>query len=727
MRVGHCIFPAWILVYVISWILLGVFPALILPRRMALSNATDSLPPMGNRADNVFWFLQISDLHLTSTEETNRTTDLEAFLTSVQNQIAPEVVLVTGDIIDSKTTELTSYLDTEAWKGYHDALVRSGALDPAHPCKYVLDVPGNHDGFGQPWNVDEPTLFMQYGSCGPLLSHGASVAATPLTHSHLVRKSYGTYGFLGVDTTSHPGPIMPINDDGNVLPQTMSEVQDFLGGGPYNGSVIFQHHPLTSMNLYTWNFYTTTVTPSGQVNALLDGHAHYPPGMYGHAGSTLELELGDWKTNRWYRLAAFDHDLFSFTDAQYAKDPVVILITNPKDARFLTAREPLHRLAQSTHVRALVFPTPAPGAPPVRIDQVTVTLDEQAPTLMRYASGTLGPMYVAPWAPAGLDAARGTHTVTVTAHYTRLVAGAPTETVTASQTFTLDGISVSGPFAWSRIELAVSSYAFWVSMLVSFGLYFLLFLLLLPKLALCHAHRQPRHRSAALAALGLAPTATWADLPPSQSLLCFCLTHPGGVDTPTTTGTATTANIAPEVLTTPRHHVVVSAPDMPPPPPPRAAAWRRFRALVARVLAWVRAALHPVDGAAFSWGAYLPDGYLRDGMSTQLFNPIYSLGFGGFLISVAHLTRLLMAIRLRGLNRAAQVDGGAVRVVPAGGEDGGKKPKGKEGPGVVVAELAGQEASGMGLFRPTRDTAFSPPACCCLGCGECSCGAWTQV
>ena len=141
--------------------------------------------------------------------------------------------------------------------------------------------------------------------------------------------------------------------------------------------------------------------------AYLCGHLHTLGGLFprmyarptqGH----LELEAGDWKENRryqrvycqcWssfllfvnilychlitffiaplihassvskfivylivqlvrrYRIVAVDHDIFSFVDAQFGALPV-ILITNPKDARFqASGREAFERTANSTHIR----------------------------------------------------------------------------------------------------------------------------------------------------------------------------------------------------------------------------------------------------------------------------------------------------------------------------------------------------------------------------------------
>jgi hypothetical protein len=53
-----------------------------------------------------------------------------------------------------------------------------------------------------------------------------------------------------------------------------------------------------------------------------------------------------------YRILAVDHDLLSFTDVKYGEWPVV-LITNPKDAQFISPKEPTNRIINSTHIRLL--------------------------------------------------------------------------------------------------------------------------------------------------------------------------------------------------------------------------------------------------------------------------------------------------------------------------------------------------------------------------------------
>uniref|UniRef100_A0A1Y1LQI4 TMEM62 Ig-like domain-containing protein n=2 Tax=Photinus pyralis TaxID=7054 RepID=A0A1Y1LQI4_PHOPY len=103
----------------------------------------------------------------------------------------------------------------------------------------------------------------------------------------------------------------------------------------------------------------------------------------------LELELGDWKDNRMYRLLAVDHGMLSFIDVKHQQWPVV-LITNPKDALFLMPRkENFEIVTESTHVRLLAFS-------PVPIKTVKIQIDNEAWVVCRHVEG---PLYVAPWSP----------------------------------------------------------------------------------------------------------------------------------------------------------------------------------------------------------------------------------------------------------------------------------------------------------------------------------------
>lgn len=51
-----------------------------------------------------------------------------------------------------------------------------------------------------------------------------------------------------------------------------------------------------------------------------------------------------------FRILTIDGGLLSFEDYQYGQS-IYAVITNPKAAKFVTSREPFHRLIESTHIR----------------------------------------------------------------------------------------------------------------------------------------------------------------------------------------------------------------------------------------------------------------------------------------------------------------------------------------------------------------------------------------
>ena len=122
---------------------------------------------------------------------------------------------------------------------------------------------------------------------------------------------------------------------------------------------------------------------------------------------------------------AFDHDLFSFLDVSVGEWPI-ILVTNPKDAHFLApSREPVQRMANSSHVRMLVFS-------PVKIVSVELEIDGQKHLMPVAVNG--GPLYVSPWKPSNYEI--GLHTLKVVA------VDSSGDSVTYTHPFSLDGSSL---------------------------------------------------------------------------------------------------------------------------------------------------------------------------------------------------------------------------------------------------------------------------------------------
>lgn len=97
---------------------------------------------------NLWWFVQLSDIHVSKFQDPKRPEDLAKFCQHHLPKIAPELFIVTGDLTDAKyKNQRGSTQFIEEWKRYEEVITLCQKYN--NNVKW-LDVRGNHDAFNVP-------------------------------------------------------------------------------------------------------------------------------------------------------------------------------------------------------------------------------------------------------------------------------------------------------------------------------------------------------------------------------------------------------------------------------------------------------------------------------------------------------------------------------------------------------------------------------------------------
>ncbi|CAF0776147.1 unnamed protein product [Adineta steineri] len=329
---------------------------------------------LGSSGKHLFHFVHVTDIHVTHFGNADRMEQFEQFCNQIiKSMIKPQVTVVSGDLVHNRDHTFGSAQYKEEWNIYKNILMRTNVTQHTQ----WLDMRGNHDAFNDPNPESDQSFYRIYSNQGPL--HKGSYQYTIKTNDN------DTYSFVGLDMCPRPGAGRPFNFLGIIPTDEMNNIKDLSQQTKTsNTTIFFGHYPLA----FTYSKGLMELMAHGIV--YLNGHLHSGiKHLYArHSDGLLELELGDWKDNRRFRLITIDSGILSFEDFRFDQT-IYAVISNPKAAKFKTPREPLERLSQSTHIRIVIYSK-------LPIVDVHVSIDKK---FLGYAKPSIDNehLYVLPW------------------------------------------------------------------------------------------------------------------------------------------------------------------------------------------------------------------------------------------------------------------------------------------------------------------------------------------
>ncbi|KAL7676853.1 hypothetical protein ACOME3_003100 [Neoechinorhynchus agilis] len=283
------------------------------------------------RKSDILVLVQLTDTHINhfkKSKSPNLINDLTHFFNTTLRMINPDIVIHTGDITDGILRTGGSRQHIHEWEDYSQILNGSGILDRA----VYLDVRGNHDSF-KVTNWNSPSNFYSQFS----IRAAAQQSRHPFMHTHRVNNIetglVTSYNFIGIDAAPEPGPGRPFNFVGRLAKTDRLILEDMIE------SVDMLRH------MY-----------------------------YRHSSNLVELELGDWKQNRYFRIGVFERGVFTFSDFEMnPTNKVGIVVISPKNPGYMLDREEdeVMNRHSTQPIRLLVFSFDGQC-----INEVAVTIDD---------------------------------------------------------------------------------------------------------------------------------------------------------------------------------------------------------------------------------------------------------------------------------------------------------------------------------------------------------------
>ncbi len=348
-------------------------------------------------SSRLFWLLHLSDSHIgaSAIEGPNASAHLEWALSDGIDVIDPERVIVTGDLCDGSRYSIpASGQEQGEWDEYAGLYGDAGMT-----ADFFVDLPGNHDGYGDPG--------LTYYLANSLQGQDEGVPY----HSLWLTFPFGDYLIYGLDTAGNGSNAFV--EAPAFLADDVQHLQDMLATTPTpNLVLLFGHHRLT-----TPDNADAVIALAQQAEAFyFHGHVH-AYGSYlteGLVAAQVDT-LGKGNSNN-VAVIAVDNDAVSYGATSTAAPWPFIVITAPAN-RVLDSDEvnpwaySVCNTGEKNPVRALVF------------DEVAVTavsFDDGDSSGIPMVQDSAEPrLWHGSWDTRGLPTGERTLTVTATGTETR--------------------------------------------------------------------------------------------------------------------------------------------------------------------------------------------------------------------------------------------------------------------------------------------------------------------
>jgi len=338
---------------------------------LAVSLPAAAADPHGARysrdASKIFWILHIADSHI-GTEWYNEDQRFAWALQDAVYIIEPDLIVNGGDLCDGSINGIPATGQSEGeWSLYRQVVDDSGMT-----VDYYIDLPGNHDLYGDPGS----SFYLDWSL------NGAAFGVT--TRSLALEFAFGKYFIYGCSTPGEEGHVFV--DDHEFSPAELEELEAELAANDDSRlTLVFGHHPPNQPD----NSDQALEIMKAHQAIYFHGHSHvYDEYIYNDL-LTYEVDSIGKSKNDNVAIIAVDNDSVAYEVTDSDNPWPFIVITAPAEMRLKSGDPhpyayPVGNTCEDNPVRALVFDAAEVTAVTARLgdrEEVALEQDPQRPML----------------------------------------------------------------------------------------------------------------------------------------------------------------------------------------------------------------------------------------------------------------------------------------------------------------------------------------------------------